>query len=124
MAVVSAAFESSLSLSFYVQFAYYLDQQNVDIIRALHKKLPAPVAHGLGTYRWLKDVGTDMFKTSHNSCDGGVEASIYDANHLLRHFEINQRVILRSSITEYRMTDEGTMSLSNLLQRHWCEKKA
>ncbi|GAB2248413.1 hypothetical protein Droror1_Dr00008295 [Drosera rotundifolia] len=98
MAVVSAAFESSLSLSFYVQFAYYLDQQNVDITRALHKKLPAPVAHGLGTYRWLKeDVGTDMFKTSHNPCDGGVEASIYDADHLLRHFEINQRVILRSS---------------------------
>ncbi|KAL9253101.1 PHYLLO, chloroplastic-like protein [Drosera capensis] len=91
-------FENAAEIARWAHVQGKMAVQNVDITRALDKKLPAPVPHGLGTYRWLKeDVGTDTFKTSHNPCDGGVEASIYDADQLLLHFEINQRVILRSS---------------------------
>ncbi|GAB2280146.1 hypothetical protein Dimus_014783 [Dionaea muscipula] len=98
LAIVSAAFETSLSLSFYVQFACFLDQQNVDILGAPDKKFAPPLAHGLGTYQWLKeDVTTNPLKILQNACNGGLEASVHEADYLLNHFQINQSVILRSS---------------------------
>ncbi|KAF9607570.1 hypothetical protein IFM89_036932 [Coptis chinensis] len=50
MAVPSSAYESSLSLAAYIQFAYYIQQENTDICNVKNKEPGEPVAHGLGTY--------------------------------------------------------------------------
>ncbi|GAB4828987.1 hypothetical protein Ancab_018646 [Ancistrocladus abbreviatus] len=101
MAIVSAAFESSLSLASYVQFACYLDLQSAEVSRAMDKKFATPIAHGLGTYQWLKeDVTLDPLKICQNPYSGDLEASIYEADRLLRNFQINHSVVLRNSSEE------------------------
>ncbi|KAK1268062.1 hypothetical protein QJS04_geneDACA006670 [Acorus gramineus] len=86
MAVISSAFESSLSLSAYVQFASYIESHNKVICRMMNKELPMTVAHGLGTYRWLReDLSTRPLKICVDPNGDTVEASVEDAeqhNHL------------------------------------------
>ncbi|MED6110114.1 hypothetical protein PIB30_040017 [Stylosanthes scabra] len=94
MAVVSAAFESSLSLSAYAQFSSYLEMLSFDTMNKLHDKEVPSVAHGLGTYRWLKeDVTSNPLLIGCNPHSGFVEASVANASRLLQYFEVNQNVI-------------------------------
>ncbi|XP_059655618.1 protein PHYLLO, chloroplastic isoform X4 [Cornus florida] len=101
MAVVSAAFESGLSLSTYIQFSTFLELQNTDICRIMNKEQGSypPIAHGLGTYRWLKeDLTTEPLNISRSPHGGFVEASVLDADKLLRKFQLNRNAnaILRT----------------------------
>eukprot|EP00257_Ricinus_communis_P024903 XP_025012317.1 protein PHYLLO, chloroplastic isoform X2 [Ricinus communis] len=96
MAVVSAAFESGLGLSTYIQFSSYLEVQNADLCRVMDRKLGPPVAHGLGTYQWLKqDVTTKPLRIRHLPC-GFIGASVSDAIEFVQKFQINQKVICRT----------------------------
>ncbi|PON74619.1 Menaquinone biosynthesis protein MenD [Parasponia andersonii] len=94
MAVVSAAYESGLGLSAYIHLSCYLELKNVEISKLMNKKTALSVAHGLGTYRWLKeDVATNPLKISRNAHSGFIEASIADANQLLHSFQINHHIV-------------------------------
>ena len=94
MAVVSAAFESSLSLSAYTQFSCYLEMLSLDTLSMLDDKEAPSVAHGLGTYRWLKeDVTINPLLICRNPHSGFVEASVANASRLLHDFQVNQNVI-------------------------------
>lgn len=96
MAVVSAAFESGLGLSAYIQFSCYLELQNADICKAMKNELVPSIAHGLGTYRWLEeDVTTDPLRIDRDPYSGFVEASVADANRVLQKLQINHSVICR-----------------------------
>ncbi|KDP31426.1 hypothetical protein JCGZ_11802 [Jatropha curcas] len=97
MAVVSAAFESGLGLSAYIQFSYYLELQSADLCRVMNYKLWPSVAHGLGTYKWLKeDVTTKPLGIHPDPCSGFVGASVADAIQLLQKFQVNHNVIQRT----------------------------
>nr|XP_011462964.1 PREDICTED: protein PHYLLO, chloroplastic isoform X1 [Fragaria vesca subsp. vesca] len=90
MAVISAAFESSLGLSAYIQFSCYLNQKNSEICTMMNYPLASSIAHGLGTYRWLKeDVTTRPLKINRNPRSGFVEASVADADRVSKQFQIN-----------------------------------
>lgn len=57
------------------------------------KAAPA-VAHGLGTYRWLKeDVTPNPLLIGRNPNSGLVEASVENASQLLHNFQVDQNVI-------------------------------
>lgn len=100
-AVVSASFESSLSLSAYVQFAYYLEQQNVTICRLKKRELSAAVAHGLGTYQWLKEDVATKYLEFHAAPNGDkIEASIENADNFLRYFQIKDQIVQRTCTGE------------------------
>ncbi|WJX87640.1 hypothetical protein P8452_69808 [Trifolium repens] len=94
IAVVSSAFESSLSLAAYTQFSSYLEIQRLSTFKLFDVK-PAPsVAHGLGTYRWLKeDITPNPLLVGHNPHSGLVEASVENASRLLSNFQVDQDVI-------------------------------
>ncbi|KAL5987497.1 hypothetical protein ACLOJK_035245 [Asimina triloba] len=97
MAVVSSAFESSLSLSAYVQFSYYLEQKNKESCMLKNKEFYPTIAHGLGTYRWLKeDITTEPHKFVVHPQGDGVEASVEDTAMLLQYFRINPDVVQRT----------------------------
>ncbi|KAK9276554.1 hypothetical protein L1049_006088 [Liquidambar formosana] len=97
MAVISAAFESGLGLSAYIQLSCYLELQNADMCRLMNKELTPPIAHGLGTYKWIKeDVTTEPLRICRNPCSGFVEASVADADRLLQKFQMNHNAILRN----------------------------
>lgn len=109
MAVVSAAFESGLGLSTYILFSYYLELQNADLCRAMNCELGPPIAHGLGTYKWLKqDVITKPLGIHHDPCCGFVGASVTDAIQLLHKFQINHEIIHRTftgeQVSRYHLT--------------------
>lgn len=94
MAVVSAAFESSLSLSAYTQFSSYLEILRLNTFKVSDDEAAPPVAHGLGTYRWLKeDVTLNPLLIGRNPHSGFVEASVANASRLLHNFQLNQNVI-------------------------------
>lgn len=94
MAVISSTFESGLGLSAYINFSCYLEQKNAEICKLMNNKMGPAVAHGLGTYYWLKeDVATTPLKISCNPDSGFVEASVADANRLLQSFHINHQII-------------------------------
>ncbi|KAJ1442201.1 Mandelate racemase/muconate lactonizing enzyme, C-terminal [Sesbania bispinosa] len=94
MAVVSAAFESSLSLSAYTHLSSYLEILRLSTSKVLDDKAAPPVAHGLGTYRWLKeDVTLNPLLIGRNPHSGFVEASVANASRLLHNFQVNQNVI-------------------------------
>ncbi|XP_050872280.1 protein PHYLLO, chloroplastic isoform X2 [Lathyrus oleraceus] len=94
MAVVSSAFESSLSLSAYTQFSSYLEIQRLSTFKLLDVKAAPSVAHGLGTYRWLKeDITLDPLLIGRNPQSGLVEASVENASRLLHNFQVDQNVI-------------------------------
>ncbi|XP_068641777.1 protein PHYLLO, chloroplastic isoform X3 [Aristolochia californica] len=95
MAVISGTFESSLSLATYVQFAHYLEQQNADLCKMKKEKI-STVAHGLGTYRWLKEDVITPLKICLHPHSETVEASVHEAACLLQSVQINSEVIQRS----------------------------
>ena len=93
MAIISSAFESSLSLSTYIQFAHYLEQQNKEICKLQNREFISVTAHGLGTYKWLKeDVTTDVLKFCVPPYGDTMEAPVKDADIFLRNFQINHRI--------------------------------
>ncbi|KAM0961461.1 hypothetical protein ACFX2J_020652 [Malus domestica] len=97
MAVVSAAFESGLGLSAYIQFCCYLNLKNSEICEMMNYELAPSIAHGLGTYRWLKeDVTTTPLKIGCNPVSGFIEASVADADQVLQKFQINGNVVHRN----------------------------
>ncbi|XP_015952579.1 protein PHYLLO, chloroplastic isoform X1 [Arachis duranensis] len=115
MAVVSAAFESSLSLSAYAQFSSYLDMLSFDTVNKLHGKKVSSVAHGLGTYRWLKEDATiNPVLIGRNPHSGIVEASVPNASRLLHNFQINQNVICDIIDEEQVLKYQLKLELSSL----------
>ncbi|KAK3004036.1 hypothetical protein RJ639_019334 [Escallonia herrerae] len=102
MAVVSAAFESGLGLSAYIQFSCYLGLQSADVCKVMNKEPALSIAHGLGTYRWFKeDVTAEPLSIHRNPYSGFMEASVADAGRLLQNFEFNHNCIIRSNIREH-----------------------
>lgn len=115
MTVVSAAFESGLGLSAYIQFSCYLELQNADICEVMNKEPAALVAHGLGTYRWLKeDVTNEPLSIGRNPYSGSMEASVADAGQLLRNFQINQNYIISKNTGEQVHNYQLTVDLEGL----------
>ncbi|KAL3654341.1 hypothetical protein CASFOL_004022 [Castilleja foliolosa] len=117
-AVVSAAFESALGLSAYIQFARYLDQQNAEIHSLMNKK-PAPItAHGFGTYKWFKENVTDenlniRFDPELRS----IVADAVDAGRFLQNCRVNPDSIVRNfiheQVKEYQLAvDTGFVSFT------------
>ncbi|KAI7758074.1 hypothetical protein M8C21_033587 [Ambrosia artemisiifolia] len=97
MAVVSAAFESGLALSAYVQFSCFLEMQNAELCKIMKNEPASPVAHGLGTYKWLKeDVTAEPFRIRRGAVNGFMEASVFDADRNLVNFNINQNSVIQS----------------------------
>ncbi|KAL7603912.1 hypothetical protein Lser_V15G15247 [Lactuca serriola] len=96
LAVVSAAFESGISLSAYVQFSCFLEMKNKDICKIMNKEIVSDVAHGLGTYKWLKD---DVIITE-SLCFTKSQASVFDAGQTLTNFKINRNSVFRSFESE------------------------
>ncbi|CAI0431017.1 unnamed protein product [Linum tenue] len=94
MAIVSAAFESGLALSTYMLFSYYVDRHQA----ALHRVGPSPsIAHGLGTYRWLKqDITTRRLRMSSDPCTRSMGASTIDAIQHLEQFQLDDSIICRT----------------------------
>ncbi|CAK7326442.1 unnamed protein product [Dovyalis caffra] len=100
MAVVSAAFESGLGLSTYILFSCYLEQLN-SVYSVMNRETMPSIAHGLGTYRWLKQDVTAIPLGIH--CDpskGFVGASVAAAIQLLQNFQVNNNIIHRTFIEE------------------------
>ncbi|KAF7120245.1 hypothetical protein RHSIM_Rhsim13G0143500 [Rhododendron simsii] len=90
--VISASFESSLGLSAYVQFSYFLELQKEDMCRTMEKEPSPTIAHGLGTYRWLKeDITAEPLNIYRNPFSGFIEASVDDAARVLRKFQVNRK---------------------------------
>ncbi|KAL2484725.1 Protein PHYLLO [Abeliophyllum distichum] len=105
MSVVSAAFETGVGLSAYIQFARYLDLQNADICRMMDRKPELSIAHGLGTYRWFKeDVTVEPLNIS-------FAASAVDAGRFLKQCQIDPNMIVKTSaqgqIRKYPLTVEA-----------------
>ena len=109
MAVVSAAFESGVGLSGYIHLSCYLELQNAEI-RKLMDIQPAPsIAHGLGTFRWLdEDVTVNPLRIGRDPHSGIIEASVAEANRLLKSFQINQKFVCRKfteeQVRRYKLT--------------------
>lgn len=97
MAVVSSAFESSVSLSAYIQFAYYLEKQNAAIWRIKGRAPNADIAHGLGTYRWLNE---DVTSRGIHICippdSDRLVAFVEDAQNFFRFVQINKGIIQKN----------------------------
>lgn len=101
VAVISAAFESSLSLAAYAQLAAFVDKRRLESITAseLDEKdqykqsmIPA-VAHGLGTYMWLEnDVVNNKRFTVKHTCDGA-EVFIKDAADIFHDLTLNKDLV-------------------------------
>ncbi|GFZ18357.1 2-oxoglutarate decarboxylase/hydro-lyase/magnesium ion-binding protein [Actinidia rufa] len=86
--------------------------------RAMNKEPSTSIAHGLGTYRWLKEDTTYEYLNIHRNPESGfMEASVNDAVCLLGKFQINHNVILRNFTEEqvhrYQLTaDSDGFSIS------------
>ncbi|XP_016572692.2 protein PHYLLO, chloroplastic isoform X3 [Capsicum annuum] len=94
MAVISATFESSLGLSALILFSRYVDLLKLDTGRILNKEENSCVAHGLGTYQWLReDVSRRPLMFGYNPSNGVVEASVTDAGQILQRFQFNQDAV-------------------------------
>ncbi|CAL5349997.1 unnamed protein product [Camellia sinensis] len=62
-----------------------------------HSGVVAVVAHGLGTYCWLKeDITAESLNIRRNPCSGFIEASVDDAGRLLGNSQVHNKVILRN----------------------------
>ncbi|XP_049363348.1 protein PHYLLO, chloroplastic isoform X2 [Solanum verrucosum] len=95
MAVISATFESSLGLSALILFSRYVDLMKLDTGRMLNKEENSCIAHGLGTYQWLReDVSRTPLMIGYNPCNGVVEACVTDAAQILQHFQFNQDAVV------------------------------
>lgn len=101
LAVVSATFETSLGLSSYVQFACYLEVRSAEISREVDKNPAKCVAHGLGTYKWLKeDISLDPLVICRQAKSRYMGASIDNAHRVLGNFQLNCNAITKRSIEE------------------------
>lgn len=109
MAVVSAAFESSVSLAAYAQFAHYIDNKNLEAVRRSGKQDTTVVSHGLGTYSWLRD---DVIKKRlqfqvYPNCDR-IEVDVDDATAILQNIEVNpdtvKPICVEAKINMYTIT--------------------
>ena len=110
IAVVSAAFESGLSLSAYIQLSSYFELQSAKICKLMNKQLVPSVAHGLGTYRWLKeDVTFEPLSINRNQYSGFIEASVVDSDQILKKCQINQDTIIRDFSVEQVYSYQLTM---------------
>uniref|UniRef100_A0ACD5ZH39 Uncharacterized protein n=1 Tax=Avena sativa TaxID=4498 RepID=A0ACD5ZH39_AVESA len=97
MAVISSAYESSVGLATYIQFAYYIDRQHDLVARIKRNDSCGSVAHGLGTYQWLReDVSEQKLKIHALSLGDGIGASVEDAHGYLQHLSINNEKIERT----------------------------
>ncbi|XP_006647426.2 protein PHYLLO, chloroplastic [Oryza brachyantha] len=97
MAVISSAYESSVGLATYIQFAHYIDRQNAIISRIKNKGSCGTVVHGLGTYQWLReDVSEQKLKIHVPPLGDGIRASAEDAHGYLQHLTINSKKIERT----------------------------
>lgn len=121
MSVISATFESSLGLSALVQFSCYLDLQNASICRILNREPPPPIAHGLGTYQWLKeDISSQSLKIQRSLYNNFIEASSHDVSRFWGEFEVKNEVILQSysgeDVHQYQLDVylEGYSFLANI----------
>lgn len=120
MTVLSAAFESALGLSAYIQFACYLDMQNAEMQKLMNKEPQSPTAHGFGTYRWFKEeVTVDPLNIHYNPEHGFIEADAVDAGHFLQKCRINPEAVIRTSVQdqvkEYQIavdTEDASFSIN------------
>ena len=97
MAVISSAYESSVGLASYIQLAHYVDQQNSIVSRIKNKDTCGVVAHGLGTYQWLReDVSEHKLNIHATPLGDGIRASVEDACGYLHHLSINNNKIERT----------------------------
>uniref|UniRef100_A0A0D9YU57 Mandelate racemase/muconate lactonizing enzyme C-terminal domain-containing protein n=1 Tax=Oryza glumipatula TaxID=40148 RepID=A0A0D9YU57_9ORYZ len=97
MAVISSTYESSVGLATYIQFAHYVDRQNDITSRIKNKGSCGNVAHGLGTYQWLReDVSDQKLKIHAPPLGDGIRASAEDAHGYLQHLVINDKKIERT----------------------------
>jgi isochorismate synthase / 2-succinyl-5-enolpyruvyl-6-hydroxy-3-cyclohexene-1-carboxylate synthase / 2-succinyl-6-hydroxy-2,4-cyclohexadiene-1-carboxylate synthase / o-succinylbenzoate synthase len=97
MAVISSAYESSVGLASYIQLAHYVDQQDSMVSRIKNKDKCGAVAHGLGTYQWLReDVSEQRLNFHVTTPDDGIRASVEDASGYLQHLNINLEKIERT----------------------------
>lgn len=122
MTVVSAAFESALGLSAYIQFARYLDVQNAEMQSLMNKESQSSTAHGFGTYKWFKEeVTTEPLKIHHNPQHGSVEANAVDAGQFLQKCQLNSKAVVRTfgeeEVKEYQIVvdTEGVSFSINVL---------
>ncbi|KAL8518400.1 hypothetical protein ACS0TY_009692 [Phlomoides rotata] len=101
MTVLSAAFESAVGLSAYIQFACYLDMQNAEMQRLMNKEPQSSIAHGFGTYRWFKEeITAEPLNIHYNPEHGFVEADAVDAGQFLQKCQINPEAVIRTSVLE------------------------
>lgn len=99
MTVISAAYESALGLSAYIQFARFLDMQNSEMQSLMKKEPRSSIAHGFGTYKWFKEeVTAEPLNIHHNH--GSVEADAVEAGHFLQESRLNPEAIVRTSVQE------------------------
>lgn len=97
MAVISSAYESSVGLATYIQFAYYVDRQHDLVSRIKGNDSCGSVAHGFGTYQWLReDVSEQKLKIHAPLLGDGMGASVEDAHGYLQHLSINNEKIERT----------------------------
>uniref|UniRef100_A0A0E0CMI0 Mandelate racemase/muconate lactonizing enzyme C-terminal domain-containing protein n=1 Tax=Oryza meridionalis TaxID=40149 RepID=A0A0E0CMI0_9ORYZ len=97
MAVISSTYESSVGLATYIQFAHYVDRQNAITSRIKNEGSCGNVAHGLGTYQWLReDVSDQKLKIHAPPLGDGIRASAEDAHGYLQHLVINDKKIERT----------------------------
>jgi hypothetical protein len=97
MAVIICAYENSVALASYIQLAHYVDQQNSTVSRMKNKDTCEAVAHGLGTYQWLReDISEKQLKFHVTTLCDGIGASVEDASGYLQHLNINSEKIERT----------------------------
>ncbi|EPS63201.1 hypothetical protein M569_11585, partial [Genlisea aurea] len=101
-AIVSAAFESAVSLSAYVQFACFLDLQRAETRKLMNEEPPvSTAAHGFGTYKWFdEEVTTEPLSFRYNPKYNSVVADAAETGEFLRQLRINPRMISRTFIRE------------------------
>lgn len=97
MAVISSTYESSVGLASYIQLAHYVDQQDSMVSRMKNKDTCGAVAHGLGTYKWLReDVSEQILKFHVTTPGDGIRASVEDAGGYLCDLNVNSEKIERT----------------------------
>ncbi|KAL8035297.1 hypothetical protein ABFS82_12G085600 [Erythranthe guttata] len=111
--VISAAFESALGLSAYIQFARHLDLQNCEMQKLTNKKSAPITSHGFGTYKWFNEQVTEYsLNIRHNPNHGCVEADAIEAGQFLQKCRLNPDIVVRTfladQVKEYQLAvDSG-----------------
>lgn len=119
MTIVSSAYESSLTLSMYVQFAYFLHIQYENVCKRRNKCSHDGIAHGLGTYKWIKeDIMDQGLKVCVPQNGGKMRASLKDAQNIIDKFSWgSERVLPRFCNNEeigcYSVHVDGDAGLSS-----------